>query len=60
MTVEEQQAELDYIRNHPAEFVDFNISWSVNISFAFSFSNTFCCKQICNPDQLFPYFKWRF
>ena len=25
----------------PAEFADFNVSWSVNISFAFSFSNSF-------------------
>jgi len=41
MTIDEQQAELDYIRNHPAEFVNFNVAWSVNVSFAFSFSNTF-------------------
>ncbi len=41
MTIDEQQAELAYIRNNPAEFVNFNIAWSVNISFAFSFSNTF-------------------
>ncbi len=41
MTLEEQQAQLDYIRQNPGEFVDFNISWSVNISYALSFSNTF-------------------
>jgi LPS-assembly protein len=41
MTQEEQQASLDYIRNNPGEFVDFNISWSVNISYSFSFSNAF-------------------
>ena len=41
MTIDEQQAELAYIRNNPAEFVNFNIAWSVNVSFAFSFSNTF-------------------
>ena len=41
MTVEEQQQQLDYIRQNPSEFADFNIAWSVNISFAFSFSNTF-------------------
>jgi len=41
MTVEEQQAQLDYIRQNPAEFVDFNVSWSVNISFAFNYSNSF-------------------
>lgn len=38
MTLEEQQAELNYIRSNPAEFVDFNISWSVNISYSLSFS----------------------
>ncbi len=41
MTADEQQAQLDYMRNNPAEFVDFNISWSVNISFAFSYSTNF-------------------
>jgi lipopolysaccharide assembly outer membrane protein LptD (OstA) len=41
MTVDEQQAELNYIRNNPAEFADFNIAWSVNISYALSFSNSF-------------------
>jgi LPS-assembly protein len=41
MTIDEQQAQLDYIRQNPGEFVDFNISWSVNISYSFSFSNTF-------------------
>jgi LPS-assembly protein len=41
MTVDEQQAQLDYMRANPAEFVDFNIAWSVNISFAFNYSTTF-------------------
>jgi hypothetical protein len=41
MTVDEQQAQLDYIRNNPGQFADFNVAWSVNVSFAFSFTNTF-------------------
>ena len=41
MTADEQQAELNYIRNNPAQFADFNIPWSVNISFAFNFSSSF-------------------
>jgi len=45
MTVDEQQAELDYIRQNPAEFADFNVSWSVNVSFAFSFTNTFVATR---------------
>jgi len=38
MTPEEQQAELDYIRTHPAEFADFNIAWSINLSLSVNFS----------------------
>lgn len=39
ITLEEQQAQLQYIRNNPAEFADFNIPWSVNISYSLNFSN---------------------
>jgi hypothetical protein len=39
MTVEEQQAQLNYIRANPAEFADFNIAWSLNISYSFNFSS---------------------
>jgi LPS-assembly protein len=38
VTPEQQQAELDYIRNNPAEFADFNIPWSLNVSYSLSFS----------------------
>ena len=41
MTMEEQQAELQYIRQNPAEFADFNIPWSINISYSFSFNRQF-------------------
>ncbi len=41
MTVEEQQAQLDYIRQNPGEFADFNIAWSVNISYSLSYSITY-------------------
>jgi len=40
MTMEEQQAQLNYIRNNPAQFADFNIPWSLNLSFALNFSTT--------------------
>jgi LPS-assembly protein len=39
MTVEEQQAQLDYIRANPAEFADFNIAWSLSISYSLSFAS---------------------
>jgi hypothetical protein len=37
LTSEEQMAQLDYIRQNPAEFADFNIPWSVNISYSLNF-----------------------
>jgi LPS-assembly protein len=40
MTPEEQQAQLNYIRNNPAEFADFNIPWSLNLGFALSITNS--------------------
>jgi LPS-assembly protein len=40
MTMEEQQSQLNYIRTHAAEFADFNIAWSVNISYSLSFTNS--------------------
>jgi hypothetical protein len=41
MTMEEQQAQLQYIRQNPAEFADFNIPWSINLSYSFSFNRQF-------------------
>jgi LPS-assembly protein len=38
MTMEEQQSQLNYIRNNPAEFADFNIPWSINLSYSLNFS----------------------
>jgi LPS-assembly protein len=40
MTMEEEQAQLNYIRTHAAEFADFNIAWSLNVSYSLSFTNT--------------------
>jgi lipopolysaccharide assembly outer membrane protein LptD (OstA) len=39
MTMEEQQAQMNYVRQNPAQFADFNIPWSLNLSFAFNFVN---------------------
>ena len=39
MTMEEQQAQLNYIRQNPAQFADFNIPWSLNLSLAVNFTN---------------------
>ncbi|HEY4062156.1 MAG TPA: putative LPS assembly protein LptD [Puia sp.] len=40
MTMEEQQAQLNYIRSNPAQFADFNIPWSLNLALAFNFTNS--------------------
>jgi len=37
LTLEEQQMQLDYARQNAAEFTDFNIPWSVNVSFSLNF-----------------------
>lgn len=38
MTLEEQQAQLQYVRSNPSEFADFNIPWSINISYSLNFN----------------------
>lgn len=39
MTPDEQQRQLDYARSNPAEYSDFNIPWSANLSYSLSFTN---------------------
>lgn len=38
LTPEEQMQQLEYVRQNPAEFVDFNIPWNVQLSYSLSFS----------------------
>lgn len=38
MTPEEQQRQLQFTRANPAEFTDFNIPWSLNLSYSFNFN----------------------
>jgi hypothetical protein len=38
MTADEQQRQLEYARSNPAEFTDFNIPWSLNLSYSLNFS----------------------
>lgn len=37
LTPDEQQRQLEYVRQNPAEFVDFNTPWNVQLSFSLSF-----------------------
>lgn len=36
----DQQSLVDYMQRNPAEFVDFNIPWSINLSFSLAFNRT--------------------
>lgn len=38
---DQYNSEMAYIRNNPGEFADFNIPWSVNLSYSFSLYKTF-------------------
>ena len=38
ITPEEEQRQLDYIRNNPGEFADFNVPWSADVSYSLNFS----------------------
>ena len=38
MTPEEQQQQLQYARNNPAEYTDFNIPWTLSLSYSLNFS----------------------
>lgn len=44
LTPDEQQRQLDYVRQNPAEFVDFDIPWNVQLSFSMNFA------RIITPD----------
>jgi hypothetical protein len=41
ITMEEQMAELNYVRQNPAEFADFNVPWSLSLSYSLSFYRDF-------------------
>ncbi|HAI82420.1 MAG TPA: LPS-assembly protein LptD, partial [Chitinophagaceae bacterium] len=41
MTPDEQMRQLEYVRQNPAEFVDFNIPWSAQIQFSLNYNRIF-------------------
>ncbi len=47
LTPDEQQRQLDFVRSNPAEYTDFNIPWTVQLSYSLNFSRRF--------DQSFKY-----
>jgi hypothetical protein len=40
-TMEEQLMQLEYVRQNPAEFVDFEVPWSLNFSYSLNFTRIF-------------------
>ena len=36
--------EMDYIKKHPGEFIDFNVPWSLNVSYSYNYSKPFLVK----------------
>ncbi len=38
MTPEEQQQQLQYVRSNPAEFTDFNIPWTLSLSYSLNYN----------------------
>jgi hypothetical protein len=38
LTPDEQQRQLEYVRQNPAEFTDFNIPWRIDLSYSLSFT----------------------
>lgn len=44
MTPDEQQRQMQFVRANPAEFTDFNIPWTVSLSYSLSFS------RVLKPD----------
>jgi len=46
MTPDEQQRQLQFARANPAEFTDFNIPWSVNLSYSLNFNKQLTSNAI--------------
>ena len=41
MTPDEQQRQLEFVRSNPAEYTDFNIPWSLQLSYSLSYSKQY-------------------
>jgi hypothetical protein len=41
MTADEQMRQLDFVRSNPGEYTDFNIPWSLSLSYSLSFTRQF-------------------
>jgi LPS-assembly protein len=53
MTPDEQQSQLDMVRNNPAEYTDFNIPWSLQLSYSLNFSRQFVASYTNITTQVY-------
>ncbi len=44
LTPDEQQRQLQYARSNPAEYTDFNIPWSLNLSYSLNYTKQFAAN----------------
>jgi len=52
ITPDEQQAALEYIRDNPAEFVDFNTPWTLQLSYSLGYNRTLSSDLIHYENDL--------
>jgi hypothetical protein len=53
MTPDDQQRQLEMVRNNPGEYTDFNIPWSVQLSYSLNFSRQFVSSYTNITTQVF-------
>jgi len=58
ITMQQEMAQLEYIRQNPAEFVDFNVPWTLSISYSMNFSRQFRADYSGFRTEFFSSFNW--
>ncbi len=53
ITQAEYQQEATYIKNNPAEFADFEIPWSIDLSYSFNYTKSFIAKNSISQSATF-------
>lgn len=57
-TMDEQMMQLEYVRQNPAEFVDFEVPWNLSISYSLNFSRQFQRDYSGFKNEVFSSFNW--
>lgn len=58
VNVQQEMAQLEYIRQNPAEFVDFEVPWTLSVSYSLNFSRAFRADYSGFRTELFSSFNW--